>query len=128
LGPSLFLLYVNDNPSGMHSDSKLILYAGNTSTLITGKARHEVHNSVTTLKYISKWFSVNGLSLNMDKIKIIRFYFSHSQQASLQISYKGRHINDDTNIKFLGMQIDKQELKNTYWIDNSKIKRCVLCN
>jgi hypothetical protein len=107
MGPLLFLLHVNYLPSGMHSGSKLILYADDTSILITGKILHEVCNkSVTTLKYISKWFSVNGLSLNMDKTRKIKFDLSHSQHAPFQISYEDTHINDDTNIKFLGMQID----------------------
>jgi hypothetical protein len=93
-------------PNEMHRDSKLILYADDPSILITGKTLYKVHNkSVTTLKHISKWFSVNGLSLNMDKIKIIKFDLSHFQHESFQIPY--RYIKDDTNIKFLGMHIDK---------------------
>jgi hypothetical protein len=99
---------VNDLPSRMHLDSKLILYADDTSILITDRPLHEVHNkTVTTLKYISKWFSVIGLSVNVDKTKTIKLDLSHSQHIPFQISYKERHINDDTHIKFLGMQIDE---------------------
>jgi hypothetical protein len=49
LGPLLFLLYVNDLPSGMHSDSKLILYADVTSLLITGKTLHKVRSKSKTI-------------------------------------------------------------------------------
>jgi hypothetical protein len=84
------------------------MYADDRSILITGKTLHEVNNkSAATLKYISKWFAVNGLSLNMDKTKRIKFDLSNSQHASFQVPYKDRHIDDDTNITFLGMQIDK---------------------
>jgi hypothetical protein len=109
----------------MLSDSKRILYTVATSILTL----HEVYNkSVTTLKYISKWFSGNGLSLNMGKTKIIKFYLSHSQYAVFQISYRDRCIKNDTNIKFFGMQIDKHMNWKTHRTDNSKIKQCMLCS
>jgi hypothetical protein len=114
-GPLLFLLYINDLPSGMHPDSKLILYADDTSILITGKTLYAVHRkSVTTIKYITKWFSVNGLLLNMDKTKIIQFDLSHSQPVSFQISWYASK--------------QAHELEDTHWSDNSKIKQCMLCN
>jgi hypothetical protein len=50
----------------------------------------------------------------MDKTKTIKFDLSHSQHANFQISYKTTRINNNTNITFLGMQIDKHINRKTH--------------
>jgi hypothetical protein len=47
----------------------------------------------------------------MDKTKIIKFDLSHSQHALFQISYKDRHNNNDTQIKYFGMQTEHMNWK-----------------
>ena len=64
LGPLLFPLYINDIPLGISSASRPMLYADDSSILIFGKNIHNLHiKSVTVLYSLSKWFTMNGLSL-----------------------------------------------------------------
>jgi hypothetical protein len=62
----------------------------------------------------------------MDKTKIIKSDLSNSQHTSFQICYKDTRINDDKNIQFLGLQIDKHMNWKTHIGQNSKIKQFVL--
>ena len=41
LGPLLFLIYINDLPSILDKDTKMILYANDTSILITGSNKRD---------------------------------------------------------------------------------------
>jgi hypothetical protein len=64
-GPLLFLLYNNDLPLGINIDSKLLLYADNTSVLISSPDRQEaLPKSLIAPNSINKWCTTNGLSLN----------------------------------------------------------------
>jgi hypothetical protein len=56
---------------------------------------------------MSKWFAVNGLSLNIDKSSVIKFNLSHFQEDSLQIFYRDKLLKEVTNVRFLGLGIDK---------------------
>jgi hypothetical protein len=46
LGPLLFLLYINDLSLGLNTDIKLLLYADDTSVLVSGDNIHEIQRSV----------------------------------------------------------------------------------
>jgi hypothetical protein len=47
------------------------MYADDTSVLITAKNINESQiKAETTLDYMSEWFLVNGLTLNIDKTNI----------------------------------------------------------
>jgi Reverse transcriptase (RNA-dependent DNA polymerase). len=73
-GPLLFLLYIIDLPLGINTDSKPLLYANDISVLLTGNSLHDLQiKSVTVLNSMSKWFTVNGLSLNLYIIKVMKF-------------------------------------------------------
>jgi hypothetical protein len=56
---------------------------------------------------MSKWFAANGLSLNIDKTSVIKFNLSHFQEHSLQIFYRDKLLKEVTNVRFLGLGIDK---------------------
>jgi hypothetical protein len=68
LGPLLFLLYINDLPTVTAKNSKLVLYADDTSLIITSSSPTEfatkLHN---TLADVHEWFKSNLLSLNLNK-------------------------------------------------------------
>ena len=68
LSPLLFLLYINDLPKVLSHNASPILFADDTSIIITG------HNELTfqeelnaTFAVITKWFQLNALFLNFDK-------------------------------------------------------------
>jgi hypothetical protein len=56
---------------------------------------------------VSKWFGANGLSLNIDKNSVIKLNLSHFQEDSLQIFYRDKLLKEVTNVRFLGLGIDK---------------------
>jgi hypothetical protein len=45
--------------------------------------------------------------LNTDKINVIKFNLNYFQEDQFQAFYKDKKIKDVTNIKFLGLGIDK---------------------
>jgi hypothetical protein len=63
LGPLLFLLYVNDLPKITDENSKLILFADDTSIIITSPNPTDFENSVNKIFHdINRWFNTNLLS------------------------------------------------------------------
>jgi hypothetical protein len=74
LGPLLFVVYINDLPYGMTSYAKPNIYVDDTSVLITANNLNDLQTRVNfTLNYMNEWFSVNGLSLNRNTTKIVKF-------------------------------------------------------
>ena len=67
----LILNYINGLPYGIHYTAKSVIYA-DTSVLIATKDINELQiEAKTTLDCMSKWFLVNGLTLNIDKTNIV---------------------------------------------------------
>jgi hypothetical protein len=60
LGPLLFLLYVNDLPNDIGNKAKPILFADDTSILITASDTAKLQNDVNIVfEQINKWFEAN---------------------------------------------------------------------
>jgi hypothetical protein len=107
LGPLLFLLYINDLPNAISHKAIPILFAGDTSILITG------HNLLTlqddpnaTFGQISKWFQVNSLSLNISETYFIQFASKSSNYLDININYENNYISKVNDAKFLGLYIN----------------------
>jgi hypothetical protein len=60
---------------------------------------------------MSKWFTANGLSLNFDKTKVMKFDLNYVQNGSFQFFNKDKVIKEVINTKLLGLETDK----NMYW-------------
>jgi hypothetical protein len=68
LGPLLFPIHINDLPYGLHQGSKPVIYADDTSVLLTADSDSELKNKMKdVLDYMTGWLAANGLILNMDK-------------------------------------------------------------
>jgi hypothetical protein len=68
LGPLLFLIYMNDLPSTFINNSIPILFAEDTSVLITTPRLEDLEKSVIeSFKQLLRWFNSNVLSLNLKK-------------------------------------------------------------
>ena len=105
LGPSLFLLYIND----IYCVSTLlncILFADDTNLIYSGKDLNRVCEIVShELNKLSKWFAVNKLSLNVSKTNYIIFY-SKNVPNETRVTINGKEIDRVYDIKFLGVHVD----------------------
>jgi hypothetical protein len=73
LGPLLFLLYINNLSLGINTNTKLLLYADDTSVLVSGNNMHVIQaKSRLVLNSLNHWFTSNGLSLNLKRTKVLK--------------------------------------------------------
>jgi hypothetical protein len=87
LGPLLFLLYINDLPKIISKLSKPILFADDTSIIISDKDPTNFKIKINKLfDMINEWFTKNLLTLNYEKtcffysfeLKIVKCWTSKS--------------------------------------------------
>jgi len=68
LGPLLFLIYINDLSKSVLDKSIPILFADNTSFILTSYDESELrHKANEVFNIINKWFHSNSLILNYNK-------------------------------------------------------------
>jgi len=109
LGPLLFLLYINDLPQITNENSKIILYADDTSVIIANPNPTNFENNVNKLfQDVNRWFDTNLLSLNLDKTHYMQFVNKKSSPIDLNIRHGNKKIANTCTTKFLGLT-----LKNT---------------
>ena len=109
LGPTLFLMYVNDMINCIKY-SKLQLFADDTITSLSGRNLHVLFNLLKQeIKNMMRWFMANKLSLNFDKT----FYsIFHSKKSIVPTVFDSMTINGETierkkSAKYLGLTFDE---------------------
>jgi hypothetical protein len=74
LGPGSFPLYVNDIPNAISNISNPILYADDTSLIITNLDNKMFEkNIITAILQLNKWVNSNLLLLNLEKTYFLQF-------------------------------------------------------
>ena len=108
LGPILFLLYINDISSAVHS-CYIILFADDTSMFMRDRNISSLIDRVNTeLQALYQWLAVNKLSLNIDKTNFM--IFAGKKNCSLRdvnIVINGKPIRRVNSTKFLGVYVDE---------------------
>jgi hypothetical protein len=87
-----FLTY-NDSILHLNTSSIPIKFADDISVIISSKNLDDfciLPNKVPS--QMSKWFSENKLSLNLDKTNVIKFKTNNSPQYLINIGYNDRYI------------------------------------
>jgi hypothetical protein len=74
LGPLLFNTYINGFPLGVNIKADAIMFADDTSVLISNEKFSVLENTFNTvLKHITAWLHAKQLILNLDKTNIVKF-------------------------------------------------------
>jgi hypothetical protein len=107
LGPLHFIVHINDLPISVKHVSKTILFADDTSVIVTDKDYNSFEQKTyLALTSLDRWFRVNQLVLNITKTNVIKFTPVTSVNVPLDTYYKDNLIDEVKSTKFLGMYID----------------------
>lgn len=121
LGPTLFLIYVNDMCNIKLQEGKLIAFADDTALIFTGADWKSAYQTAQTgFNRINTWLENNVLSLNIDKTKYLRFSITktgtkfsdkynltaHNHQCNGAIGCSCLCLKRVDTIKYLGVTLD----------------------
>lgn len=107
LGPLLFLFYINDLPTIFNNSVKSVLFADDTSLVISSYNNIQYKNDVNiAFACLNDWFNSNLLTLNYNKTKHVQFAAKSSSNKETSVSYHNNTILSSTNVKFLGIVIE----------------------
>jgi len=102
LGPLFFLIYINDLPTILNNDNNMVLFADDTSIIITDTNRRDFNvNANQTFQDINTWFKVNLLTLNLNKTQYLGFRTKNYYNVNTQIKYDQKCITSTSEINFL---------------------------
>ena len=107
LGPLLFLIYINDLPTIIHKDNNIVLFADDTSIIITDTNRVDFIRNVNKLfKDINNWLDVNSLKLNFKKTHYLEFRTKKQPEVDMRVEHNHKFITNTYVTNFLGLIID----------------------
>jgi hypothetical protein len=126
LGPLLFLLYINDFPSAINKSSTHILFADDTSLVITDRNPDNIHAKLNiNLQLVHKWFKSNMLTINFSKTHCMELKKSTISTETI-LACNNNVITEVSHIKFLGLTIDDTLSWNLH-IDNVMKRLTSVC-
>lgn len=121
LGPTLFQIYINDLCLLSLDNCDIFCYADDTALLIYDKDWTTAKKSAeTSLEHVMKWLTLNLLTLNVTKTKVIQFLPPKTSKSSsvpnnliahtCQIAHgcNCRELDMVSTIKYLGVNIDEK--------------------
>jgi hypothetical protein len=101
----LYLLYINDLPNFVKDKSKPILFADDTSIIVTNSNPTDfISDIMTVFEYLNHWFRTSSLSLNVDKTNLMQFATKNGPQIKLDANKTIFKVYDT---KFLGLHIEQ---------------------
>ena len=122
LGPLFSLNYINDLPNIIVVSSKPILFADDTSIIITNPSPSKFEEDINNIiDNTNDWFRGNSLSLNFNKTYFLQFRPKNSYEMNTKISCDNKLFKETKNNKFLGLDIDSSLSRKNH-IDQMMIK------
>lgn len=119
LGPSLFLVYINDLCSLKLDGGIVLSYADDTVLVFSSETWSDTYRLAQRgLHEVSDWLTCNLLTLNVSKTKFIEFSIrksifldDHSQRLSVKVPTNGPvqeycFLEKVTSVKYLGVVLD----------------------
>jgi hypothetical protein len=107
LGPLLFLIYINNLPTLINKENNIVLFADDTSVIITDTDRDDFSRQANKLfKDINTWLDKNSLNLNFNKTHYLEFRSKKQCKVNVQIEHSQKFITNTSETKFLGLIID----------------------
>jgi len=107
LGPLLFLVYINDLPKAVERKALPILFADDTSILLTSPNNIQMQSDLNfVFEQLNKWFKSNQLFLNFDKTYFIQFSDKSECTSDTQIKYEDKQLSLANETKFLELFIN----------------------
>lgn len=121
VGPTLFLIYVNDLCQLHIHGGKILTFADDTALFFSGSSWSEVFDSAQKgFNMVNQWLRSNLLTLNVSKTKLITFaprsnllpsanYFikAHVCEAKKTVGCRCPIVDRTNAIKYLGVNIDQ---------------------
>ena len=122
LGPTMFLIYINQLCNFHLHNAKIVTFADDTAVVFHGKTWDEVVDITETgIKQILYWLSRNTLTINLSKTKYLTFSINKTgapDQDKIKIKAHTCLINNNTlcqctqldrvdKIKYLGVWVDE---------------------
>ena len=94
LGPILFVLFINDLPQGLHSDTNLALYA-DTKIWRTIKNDDDIAKLQLDINYLDRWSEINKMNFHRDKCKVLSIKHRESPLAMLPFATHHYHLGEN---------------------------------
>lgn len=109
LGPTLFLVYINDLCQLTLPHCKIITYADDTVLVVNGSSWEDVcEYAESSIGTVIKWLQKNLLTINLNKTKFIPFSLAKVSQPRLDTYSIKAHYCDLINVKKCScIQIDR---------------------
>ena len=109
LGPLFFLLYINDLPYAISDLSTPILFADDTSLIISNPDNQKFVKTVNeTIHRLKTWFHSNLLVLNLEKTHFLQFQTKNSNDTQLERIHDNIQTSTTEETKFLGLIINNK--------------------
>jgi len=86
LGPLFFLFYINNLPTLINKDNNMVLFADDTSIIITDSNRWDFNINANQIFHdINAWFSIGLLTFKLNKTQYIEFRTKNYYNVNTQI-------------------------------------------